>query len=257
MSWRRSWAIVRQDARILRSDPTFLLVFTVMPLLVMAFIKPAFRGALLIAGVEGATGAEQAVPGQTVLFAGFMVGNVGFGVFREHGWNTWERLRASAARPGEIMVGKVVVPIFTLALQLAVLFGLGGLIFGLRVHGSVLGLVAVAAAFALSLVGLGLVLLSLCRSIMQLNAIANLGAMLFSGLGGALTPISTLPGWARGIAPVTPSYWAMRGFRSVIVERGGLGDVVAPVAVLLAFAAGLSLVAALRFQMEETKISWA
>ena len=41
MSCRRSWVIVRQDARILRSDPAFTLIFLVMPIIVMAFVVAA------------------------------------------------------------------------------------------------------------------------------------------------------------------------------------------------------------------------
>ena len=257
MSLWRSWAVARHDLRILRSDPVFLIVMTAMPLIVMAFIEPAFGTSMRFGaepGVDG--GAEHAVPGVTVMFAFFLVGNVGFGVFREHGWNTWERLRASRASPAEVMAGKVVVPLLTLALQLTVLIGLGGVLFGLRVRGSLVAMAAVAAAFAICLVCLGLLLLAAARSIMQLNAVSNLGTMLFAGLGGAIAPISALPGWARAVAPATPSYWAMRGFRSVIAG-GGLDDVALPVAVLGLFAAGFAVVAAIRFRFDEVKVSFA
>lgn len=257
MSSRRSAAVARHDLRILRSDPAFLVIMTVMPLVVMAFIKPAFRASLLLSGAPGANGAEQAVPGTSVMFSFFMMGNLGFGVFREHGWNTWERLRASAASPAEIMIGKMAVPMLTLVLQLSVLFGLGGVLFGLHVRGTLLGLLLVIGALAICLVSLGALLLAVCRTVMQLNAATNLGTMLFAGLGGAITPLSVLPDWARAIAPITPSYWAMRGFRSVTLTNGDLSSVVLPICVLLAFAAGFAILAAFRFRMEDTKISWA
>ena len=92
---------------------------------------------------------------------------------------------------------------------------------------------------------------------MQLNALANLGAIVLAGIGGALAPSTALPGWAKAIAPITPSYWAMRGFRSVILGPGGLADVVTPIAVLLAFAAAFVMVAAARFRVEEPKTSYA
>jgi ABC-2 type transport system permease protein len=257
MSWRRSAAVVRQDLRILRSDPAFLVIMTVMPLVVMAFIKPAFRASLLVTGAQGANGAEQAVPGTSVMFSFFLVGNLGFGVFREHGWNTWERLRASEATPTEIMAGKVVVPLLSLLLQLTVLFGVGGLLFGLHVRGSLLGLVLVAVALAMCLVCMGALLLAVCRTVMQLNAATNLGTMVYAGLGGAITPLSVLPHWARSIAPATPSYWAMRGFRSVILTGQGVSSVGLPIAVLGGFGLGFAVLAGLRFRAEETKLSWA
>ena len=257
MSLRRSLAIARHDLRLLRRDPFPAILLIGMPLVLMAFMRPAFRAALLDAGYVGVNGAEQVVPGTTVMFAFFLVGNVGFAFFREHGWQTWERLRASEARPIEVMAGKAAGPLLTSALQLLVLFGLGTLLFGLDVRGSIPGLVLVAASLAICLVALGYAVTALCRSIMQMNAISNLGALLFAGLGGALTPISTLPGWARAVAPATPSYWAMRGFRAVILDGGGLGSVTLPCAVLLTFAFGFGLVAARTFSFAETKTSWA
>jgi len=259
MSLSRSWAVAKHDLRILRSDPAFLLIMTGMPLIVMAFIKPAFGNAATPFGAPGAAianGADHAVPGVTVMFAFFLVGNVGFGVFREHGWNTWERLRASRATPAEVMAGKVVVPLLTLALQLSVLIGLGGLLFDLRIRGSLVAMAAVAAALSLCLVCMGLFLLAVTRTVMQLNAISNLGTMLFAGLGGALAPISVLPGWARAIAPSTPSYWAMRGFRDVI-SGGELSQVALPIAVLLLFATGFAALAAFRFHFDDVKVSFA
>lgn len=250
-------AIVRHDLLILRRDPVFLLVFTLMPLVVMAFMKPAVRASLVLAGNRNANGAEQAVPGMAVMFAFFLVGNVGFAVFREHGWATWDRLRASSATDFEIMAGKTVVPLLTLALQQVVLFVVGGFVYRLHVGGSVVAIFLVESAMALCLVSLGLVLLALCRTVLQLNAISNVGAMIFAGLGGALTSLSTLPGWARSVAPVSPGYWAMRGMRSVILDGGGVSSVGLPVAVLLGYAVVLGAIAARRFHMDETKVSWA
>jgi ABC-2 type transport system permease protein len=253
----RSRAIVRQDLRVLRSDPVFLIVIIVMPLVVMAFLKPAFRGVLVLDGVEGATGAEQVVPGTSVIFALFLVGNLGFAVFREHGWNTWERLRASRASTVQVMVGKSVVPFLSIGFQQVILLGVGSIVFDLNVRGSGWALAAVAVAFALSLLGLSYVLLAFCRTVMQLNGISQIGTMVMAGLGGALAPASSLPGWAQAIAPLFPSYWAMRGYRSTILDGGGFSAVALPCAVLVGFAVAYSLVAWHRFRFEETKISWA
>ena len=115
----------------------------------------------------------------------------------------------------------------------------------------------VAAALVLMEVTLGFMLLSLCRSVIQLNAFSNAGAMLVGGLGGAVTPVEFLPGWAQAVAPLTPAYWAMEGFLAVTLEPGGLADVAGPVGVLVGFSAVFALVAIRRFDVEDTKISWA
>jgi ABC-2 type transport system permease protein len=256
MSWRRSAAVARHDLRILRRDPFPYIVGIFMPLVLMAFIRPAFRQ-VVQDRAPGANGAEQAVPGMTVMFAFFLIGTVGFAFFREHGWATWDRLRASAATPTELMAGKVVPALLMLGVQLGTLFGLGALLFGLEVRGEIAGLLLVSASLALALVALGLAMVAICRTVVQFNAFANLGALVFAGLGGALTPVTALPDWARAIAPATPSYWAMEGYTDVILGGAGVSDVLRPVAVLLSFAAAFTIVAAWRFRFDEAKTTWA
>jgi len=251
-------AIARHDLRVLKRDPGFLIIFTLTPIAFMAFNEAAVGAALSVQFPdEHISGASYIVPAATVLFSGFLVGNVGFGIFREHGWGTWERLRASPLTPTELMVGKSLVPILTISIQITVLLSAGFLLFDLEVRGSTVAFVLVAALLAVMNVALGFMLLSLCRSVMQLNAAATGGAMLLGGLGGTLTPVEFLPGWAQAIAPFTPTYWAMEGFREVTIRNGGLADVAVPCLVLLGFIVGFSVVAALRFQVEDTKISWA
>lgn len=256
-AWRIG-AIAGQDLRILRRDPTFVIVMTLMPLLLMGFLKPGMGGALAETGLTGVNGAAQTVPGMSMVFAFFSVANLGFGVFREHGWNTWDRLRSTPLRTTELMVGKSLVPVGCLAVQLCVFFGIGGWITGLHVTGSMLGLVLVAAMTEVTVVCIGLLLIAVCRTVMQLNAIANLGAILFAGLGGALAPITLVPGWVQAIARVTPGYWAMEGFREVIIFGGGVTAVAKPVLVLLAFSAACAGIAWRRFRVDESKgVAWA
>lgn len=257
-SLRRILAVGANDLRILRRDPMFVLIFTVMPLGFMAFTKGAFGAAL---GLRypglGLNGAEQVVPGASVMFSGFLVGNLGFSVFREHGWATWERLRASHLDTWELMVGKSIAPVLTLALQLAVMLGGGAALFDLSIRGSMVAFVAVVVALAVMEVAFAFMLVAVCRSVLQLNAVTNLGAMLLAGIGGAVTPVFLLPAWAQRIAPATPTYWAMRGFRSVVIDGGGLRSVALPIGVLVVFTAGFTVVAAIRFGVEESKLSWA
>lgn len=256
--WGRVWAVARNDLRILRADPAFLVIFTLMPLAFMAFTQGAYGTALSLAFPDAdLNGAEQVVPGAAVLFSGFLVGNLGFGVFREHGWHTWERLRASRLSTPELLVGKAVTPVLSLALQLTVMLGGGALLFDLDVRGPVVALVAVAFGLALVEVALGFMLLAVCRSVLQLNAATNIGAMFLGGLGGAVTPVSTLPEWAQTLVPFTPTYWAMTGFTDVIVDGAGITEIARPLGILAAFVVGFTAVAALRFRVEDSKLSWA
>jgi preprotein translocase subunit Sss1 len=59
------------------ADPGSLISLTLMPLVMMAFLKPLARLALTNEN-PGANGSEYTVPAMTTLFAFFLVGFVGF-----------------------------------------------------------------------------------------------------------------------------------------------------------------------------------
>jgi ABC-2 type transport system permease protein len=247
--------IMRLDFRVMRRDPGPLIVLIGMPLVLMSFVRPMFEGVLRYEGFLHANGAEQAVPGMATMFGFYLLTYVSIAIFREHGSNTWERLLATPARPLEILLGKV-TPLFLLGLvQQFVLFTLGSLLFHLKVEGSLVALAMISVALVTCLVAMGLALASVCRTVQQVNAFGNLLTILLGGLGGSLAPTSLLPAWAAAIAPFTPGYWAMRGFRSVILN--GVAEVLPSVGVLFAFAVAFTVIAARRFDFSETKIFWA
>ena len=90
-----------------------------------------------------------------------------------------------------------------------------------------------------------------------MNIVANLGSMVFAGLGGALVPLWLLPEWVQRVAPASPAYCAMRGFRSVVLERGGFAEVLLPLAALGAWSLAPTAVALARFRFAHRKVPWA
>jgi ABC-2 type transport system permease protein len=138
--------------------------------------------------------------------------------------------------------------------QLTLLFMAGRWLFGMRVQGSYVGIALVGLCLAICLVCLGLAITLFCQTLMQLNAFTNLGSLVLAGLGAAITPAATLPGWAHAVSPYVPTTWAMRGFQSQILSNNGLGDIVRPCLVLLAFAIAFASIAIFRFRPGEAKM---
>lgn len=256
-SLRRLGVIVAHELRLAWRDPSSILVLLVFPIITTAFLKPAFRPALVESGFTHANGAEQVVPGQAVMSAFFIVSLVTFSFFAEHGWATWDRLRASRATSFEIVAGKSLPRVAIGIAQLGLLLGAGVLVFGLHIRGSAVALAPLIVAFSLCLVLLGVCVTAVCRTAQQANAFAYLGMVLFGAIGGAFVPFSVLPAWARAVAPVTPTYWAMRGMRSVILGGQGLGGIALPAAALLAMTGVFALVALRRMRFDERKAGWA
>lgn len=243
--WSRSLTLVRKDLLLYRADLAPILILVLLPLGFITFMVPLNRALLEARGYPGASGAEQALPGMMVLFALLLLGIVGDQFYREFGWSTWDRVRLAGDMP-EIMIGKTVPALVILAAQLTIVFGMGTLLFGMRIAGPPLALVVLLAAFAVCLVGVLVAEFAWCRTFSQFNALNVLVVTVFSGLGGAFAPIDLFPSWAQAAAPVTPTYWGIEGLRNVILAGRGEAYALQVSLPLLLFAAAFVVVAALR-----------
>ena len=141
--------------------------------------------------------------------------------------------------------------------QLTLLVAVGVVFFHLNIRGNAFALAPVVVAFSLCLVVLGVCVTALCRTAQQASAFVYLGMVLFGAIGGAFVPLVLLPAWARAVAPVTPTYWAMRGMRSVILDGQGLRATLLPAAVLCGMATTFAIIALRRLRFADRKIGWA
>lgn len=251
-------AVLRNETRLLRHDPVPPAILVAMPIVLMALLSRSMDLPLAYEGFN-APGSAQTVPGMACVFAFFGVGIIGFGIFREHGWRTWTRLRLSGLSGPQLILGKLSLPVLMLAVQHLVLFSVGYLTLGLRANGSWAAAALVAACFSLVVIAAGLAATALLSTVQQLNAVTNLGAMIAGGLGGGFVPVSLLPDWVQPLAPGSPVKWAMDGYRTAFLEYDTtVADVVTPCLVLLAFAAGFALLAAvvLRRTIDAPKRTW-
>jgi ABC-2 type transport system permease protein len=254
VSLHSSLAILRHEMRVMWTDPSTVIFVIAMPLVMVALMKDLFALALRDEGFAGANGSEFAVPAMAVGFAAFGVGYAGFTFFRDHGWGTWDRLRATPATSIDIMVGKVLPTVGVTFVQLALLFALGGPLFGLEVSGSWPALVLLSAVLALALSAFGMLVTAVTRTMNQLNAVGSTGGMAMAMLGGAWVPVATMPAWAQAVAPALPTYWAMEGYRDVILAGAGVRAVLTPALAMPGFGALYTVIAAWRFRFEDSKV---
>lgn len=256
MNWSRSWTLMRQNWDLLMADPAPIVMLFGMPIVMMAFMQGTSKAVLLNAGYQNVSGAELIVPGMAVMFSFFGVGYIGTAFFAEHGWKTWDRLRASQASTVEIVLGKIMPSALLMLIQLAGLFVFGIVVFGMTIHGSVLGVAVMMVACIVVLVAFSILLTATLKTANQAMAAVNMAAMILAGMGGAMAPVDVLPDWARAIAPLSPAYWMLQGFRDVILEGKGVEATVVPGAVTLLFAAVMAAVGFAKFSMTDEKV-WA
>ena len=141
-------AMTRLNIRLQLTDPAPTLILTVIPLVLIPFMMPAFKSMLLADGYTGVTGAEQAVPSIAILFSFLAVQNIIGSFFNERSWGTWERLEASPTSRASILTGKALVAFLMQTVQIAVVLALGALIFVYRPTGSLVALAAILLSFS-------------------------------------------------------------------------------------------------------------
>jgi ABC-2 type transport system permease protein len=234
----RTAALIRHNTMLMLREPGPLASRLILPLVFLLLLHPLYEQA------QGASrGITQAVVATIVTFSLLAMSIAGSSILTERIWHTWERVRATSARPVEVLIGKAVPVLGALLLQQAVVLVFGVAALGLTVAGLPL-LALVMLAWSLTLVGMGAALGLLARSLGALSASYDIGGMILSSLGGALVPLTAMPAWIRHIAPASPGYWAVSALEAAL--RGDAGRTLAASAVLLTFAAAACLVAALR-----------
>lgn len=238
----RAGALIRHNTILLLRDPGALASRMILPLAFLILLHPLYEAAQ---GHRG--GVTQAVIATVVTFSLLALSIVGGSILTDRIWHTWERVRMTAARPAEVLAGKVIPALGVLLLQQGLIIGFGAAL-GLRLAAprplglALLGLATLA--WSATLLGLGALIGVLARSMSELSAAYDIGAMILSSLGGALVPLTAMPSWVRDIAPASPGYWAVTALQAAL--RGDAGRTLTAAAALAGFAAGAALLAAMR-----------
>lgn len=234
----RTSALVRHNTRLLLREPGPLVSRLVLPLGFVVLMRPLYVGA------DGeARGEAQVVLGGLVVFSLLALSIVGNAVFTERIWHTWNRLRASAARPLEIVAGKAVPVLAALACQQALVLVFGIVLLGLPVAEPAMLCVTVLC-WSLALLAIGAALGVIARSLEQMSAAYDIGGIVLSGIAGAVVPLSTMPGWVQALAPLSPGYWALRAFNGALA--GDTAAAAGACGVLLAFGGACTAVVYVR-----------
>ncbi|HEX4212958.1 MAG TPA: ABC transporter permease [Candidatus Dormibacteraeota bacterium] len=228
---RRIGALLRHNLTLVLQEPAPLIARIGSPMLLMVALEPLYRAALAHEG--SAAGRSQAATGMLVMFSLLATSLVGSAVLTERVWRTWDRLRATPARPAELLAGKASAALAVLLAQQLAVITFAHLALGLEVERPAL-LAAALLVWAMALLGLGAAIATLVRSLGEFGAATDLLSLGLSMLGGALAPIALMPGWLQRVAPISPGYWAMSGLEAA--ERGDAEAAMRSMLVLLAVA---------------------
>ena len=150
-----------------------------------------------------------------------------------------------------LLAGKAASGAVVSLLTLAVSFAFAMIVFGVRIHGSVVGFIAVALATAIMASTFGLLIAAVGKTPGGTRGIASLSVLLMVMLGGAWVPSFIFPAWLQRLTVVIPARWAVDGFDAMTWRGLGLPAALVSSAVMLAFAIVFGALAVARFRWEE------
>jgi ABC-2 type transport system permease protein len=195
-------------------------------------------------------GYAQSSAGMLVLFAIFGLVLSGYVLLGERRAGALQRMLTTTMSRIEIIAGHTLAMFVVAWVQILLLTAAGQLFFGVDYWGDLLALLLMSAALALWVSSLGLFISAISRQENQVVLYA-LGSMLILGLmGGAIFPLDITGKTFAAIGHLLPSAWAIDGFQNIILRSAGVGSILLPAGILLAYALLFFSLAAWRFRFE-------
>ncbi|HFQ5439187.1 TPA: ABC transporter permease [Vibrio vulnificus] len=145
-------------------------------------------------------------------------------IVRERERGNLELLITTPVRSFELMVAKIVPYIFVGLIQVFIILGLGHVIFGVPINGSVAQILLGTLLFIAASLTLGLVISTIANTqlqAMQMTVFILLPSILLSGF---MFPYEGMPLAAQWIAEVLPATHFMRMIRGIVLRGADLFD---------------------------------
>jgi ABC-2 type transport system permease protein len=212
-----------------------------MRVAVLPFYNPERRTAVFI--VPGLVG---------VILTMTMMLMTALAIVRERERGTFEFLIATPVRRVEVMVGKILPYLVVGHVQVAIVLGLGWLVFDVPIRGSLVDLGVGALPFLAAMLTMGLVISSVARTQFQATQMSFFFFLPSMLLSGFMFPFESMPDVARWIGALLPLTHFLRIVRGVLLKGAPIEALLGEVAAILAFF-GVALavaVAAFRKRLE-------
>jgi len=160
-----------------------------------------------------------------------------------------EQLIVSPVHPMELVIGKLVpYMLFAMFDMLLVIF-MAYAVFGVSIRGSFPLLFCMALLYLIVVLGLGVVISTLTDTVQSAMLFAFLISLLPSILlSGFVFPIENMPSALRALSFLVPARYFLEIIRGIYLKGTGLAEFWPQVLSLIAFAAALLAISALRFK---------
>jgi ABC-2 type transport system permease protein len=154
------------------------------------------------------------------------------------------RLLSTPTSIVSIITSKLVSTIILLVLCHILLAVVSTFLFGIRWSNLPASFLLVLAE-GIAITGLLALLFSITTTERQGDALSSVVILGMSLIGGSMVPLDMFPEGMQSFGRLTLNYYAIEGFRQVLVWEGGLGAVLRPLAILTLFGLVTTAIAAI------------
>ncbi len=194
------------------------------------------------------TAIEYYSAGMSVMFLMFGSMYGAFSLLDERRQFTLMRLMSTPTSRLTILGGKLAGIFLIGVLQFSVLVLVTRLVYGVK-WGSVPEVAVLTAATVLATTGLAVFISSIGKTRGAVAGISELIIQPMAVLGGSMIPLIAFPPWLQAVSRFTINYWAISGFRDLMLGKG-IESIVQPVLVLIVIAAVFMALGVWRFKYE-------
>jgi ABC-2 type transport system permease protein len=145
-------------------------------------------------------------------------------VTREIERGTMESLLSMPITPLEIMIGKIVPYIFVGVVQASMIIGIGVLLFGVPVIGSLGVLAALSTLFIATNLSIGYTFSTVAQNQLQAMQMSIMWFLPNILLSGFMFPFSGMPQWAQYVGETLPLTHYLRVTRSIMLKGASFED---------------------------------
>ncbi|MFN2290777.1 MAG: ABC transporter permease [Anaerolineae bacterium] len=184
---------------------------------------------------EVPSGFAQSSPGMIVQFAIFGLITSAMILVLERQAGALKRLLTTPTSRVTVISGHVLAMFLVVLGQVLLLLIIGQLLFGVDYLRAPVASLLMATVVAFWAASLGLLIGAVSKSQEQVITLSLIAMFLFAALGGAWFPLEVAGEAFAMVGHVMPTAWAMDGFQNIVVRGLGLGSVLLPAGILLAY----------------------
>ena len=189
------------------------------------------------------------LPGYLTMFVFFTAAMGAEALARERQTHTLERLMANGVRRESLIVGKFLAGGIIGVVQVAVMWIVGALAFGIDLGASPVAVVLLSLLMVVASAAFGVMLASFVGNVRTASAAGVLTSLVLAPIGGSWWPLFITPPFMQSLARLTPHGWANGGLNKLMLFGAEFTDVAPEMAALAAFAAVFLAVALWRFRL--------